>query len=47
MLMGSLKLYQVSLFISTVPRREFKIKRCEVACLRSDSGEAETEGCWL
>ena len=45
--MGSLKLYQVSLFISTVPRREFKIKRCEVACLRSDSGEAETEGCWL
>ena len=47
MLMGSLKLYQVSLFISTVPRREFRIKGCEVACLRSGSGEAWTESCWL
>ena len=45
--MGSLKLYQVSLFISTVPRREFRIKGCEVACLRSGSGEAWTESCWL
>ena len=45
--MGSLKFYQVSLFISTVPRREFRIKRCEVACLRSGSWEAWTEGCWL